>query len=131
MKLKPIILGFITVLSLSLLTFGPEMVSAKRSPDGEKSAKTRTLIELRDSTETREEFKRRAREATKQARNEKPNAFTRAARFFKKLIAPADSISERERERAGEVDEEENDDDLPPFMRGRIDRQEYLLARQD
>ena len=127
MNLRRVALGVVILLFVSLLAFGPELVSAKRAKDDARSAKSRIVVHSdRNASEERESDKRRDRRPAKKSSNDKPNAFGKVVRFVKNLVTK----SESEAEQAGE-DEEENDDDLPPFLRGKIDRQEYLTARQE
>ena len=126
-NLRRVALGVVILLFVSLLAFGPELVSAKRGKDDARSAKSRIAVHSdRNASEERDADKRRDRRLAKKSSNDKPNAFGKVVRFVKNLVTK----SESEAEQAGE-DEEENDDDLPPFLRGKIDRQEYLTARQE
>jgi hypothetical protein len=61
-NLRRVALGVVILLFFSLLTFGPELVSAKRAKDDARSAKSRIVVHSdRNASEEREADKRRDR----------------------------------------------------------------------
>src|SRR4051812_29115809 len=131
MTSRRLTLGLLAFLFIFALTLGPELVSARRSSD-ERSVKTKTekSSEKSASKEEREAVERSQRTNVKERRSEQKGGLARVASFIKKIFVGEDKSAGSN---ASElfVDDEENDDDLPANMRGRINRQEYLTARQE
>ena len=128
MTLRRIALALFAALFISALTFGPGLVSAKRSDD-ERSLKSKTeKTEKSASAECSEGDKQSDRTAKKRQTEPRGN-LARVAGFIRKLFTGDDKAEEQRAEALD--DSEENDDDVPPFMHGRINRQDYLNARQE